>query len=143
MPRLHSLPLLVQAQRALLRARGRVRREPTGDIMAPPPSGAASPPPPPLDTDQLRTARRIERAVLRAGRRGLFRPLCLVRALAIQSMLEDHGIGGGRVRLGVRLEDGKFQAHAWVQRGDLVLGDDEANINRYVPLEGGEVTPLR
>lgn len=142
MPRLRSLPLLIRAQWALLRAQRRVRREQTGAIMAPAASGAVWPPAPPLDPAQLRTARSIERAVLRAGRRGLFRPLCLVRALAIQSMLEDHGIGGGRVRVGVRLEDGQFQAHAWVQRGNLVLGDDETNVTRYVPLEGGEVTPL-
>ena len=77
-------------------------------------------------------------AVTRAARYGLFRPRCLVRALAIQRMLRRHGIVAGQINIGVRTRDGAFQAHAWVEVGGVVVGDTPHHIRTFT-----RVTDLR
>lgn len=47
-------------------------------------------------------AQRLELALARAGRRGLFRPSCLVHSMALVAMLARHGAPGAVIRLGVR-----------------------------------------
>ena len=49
-------------------------------------------------------------------------------------LLERHGIRGSRVRVGVRMRNGRFAAHAWVEYGDRVLGDNEAHVGSFVEL---------
>lgn len=72
-------------------------------------------------------------AVTRATRFGVFRPQCLVRALAIQKMLQRRGIQGSELRIGVRLQERVFQAHAWVELSGLVLGDTAQHIQTFRP----------
>jgi hypothetical protein len=140
-----ELVLTAHAQLALLRARRRLRREPAGHVVvaaagdaAERKAGVVA-----LDGPAKRAVRELERAVLRAARRGLFRPQCLVQAMALQSMLESRGLTGGRVRVGVNLAGDTFAAHAWVEYGDLVLGDTAEHVREYVPLSGARVQPLR
>lgn len=73
-------------------------------------------------------------AVRRMADHGLFRPKCLVRSVALSRMLNRRGIQGSRVRVGVRLCDGQFAAHAWVELGEKVLGDDERHTNSFAHL---------
>jgi hypothetical protein len=80
--------------------------------------------------DALRTAL----AVRRAADNGLIRPKCLVRAVALSRMLDQRGIAGSRVRIGVRRTDGVFSAHAWVELGQHVLGDDVRNVSSFAQL---------
>jgi hypothetical protein len=77
---------------------------------------------------------RLARAVTRASRYGVFRPQCLVRALALHQMLERHGVPGSTIRIGVRQTDRAFVAHAWVERDGVVLGDTAANAATFALL---------
>lgn len=127
--------LLLRAQLALVVAQVVVWTRPRGQLVgASSATGVDEAPAERLTTPDERAARRLSLAVRRAGAYGVFRPLCLVRAVALQRMLERRGISGTSVRVGVRVTGGRFAAHAWVQRGDLVLGDDEENVNGYAPL---------
>jgi hypothetical protein len=76
-------------------------------------------------------ARRLELAVGRAAEHGVFRPACLVRSLALKRMLVRRGLDWARLRIGVRLESDKLAAHAWVELGELVLGDHDTHVQRY------------
>lgn len=82
----------------------------------------------------------ITAAIDRASRYGVFRPLCLTRAVALSRMLNAHGIAGHTIRIGVRHDRGSFTAHAWVELGHRVLGDTTANILAYLPLTQVSVT---
>jgi hypothetical protein len=86
------------------------------------------------DGATLSRAEALALAVGRAAEFGVFRPLCLVRAVALNKVLERHGIKGSRVRVGVRMRNGRFAAHAWVEYGDRVLGDNEAHVGSFVEL---------
>ena len=126
---------LIEAQLALLVAQFRVWTRPTGRLVAHSSDAAsesvervpAVPPVPPR-------AEALALAVGRAAEFGVFRPLCLVRAVALNRVLERHGISGSRVRVGVRMRNGRFAAHAWVEYGDRVLGDNEAHVGSFVEL---------
>jgi hypothetical protein len=142
--RLATLPapellLLMRAQYTLLRTSLRLRRRPPGDIVTAADSvrsRAARAVPP----AELEVARAVERAVMRAATHGLIRPLCLVRAVALQSMLQSRGLHGSRVVVGVQLARGAFDAHAWVEYCGVVLGDSQARVQRFVPLAGADIT---
>jgi hypothetical protein len=102
--------------------------------VAPDSIGEAGAPGAPLDPPVLTRAEALALAVGRAAEFGVFRPLCLVRAVALNRVLERHGIRGSRVRVGVRMRNGRFAAHAWVEYGDRVLGDNEAHVGSFVEL---------
>ena len=74
-------------------------------------------------------------AIGRAAEHGVFRPLCLVRAVALKRMLDRHGYDGGIVKIGVRLNRGRFAAHAWVAYGAQILGDQEWHVKSFAELD--------
>jgi hypothetical protein len=78
----------------------------------------------------------LARAVDRAARAGLFRPACLVRALALHRLLGRAGVGGGRIRIGVRTEGPRLRAHAWVEVDGAALGEDGRRAGGFLPLPG-------
>jgi hypothetical protein len=84
-------------------------------------------------------ATRLAAAVRRAADHGLLRPRCLVRAVALNRMLEGHDIRGSRIRIGVRVHEGRFAAHAWVELGGRVLGDFVEHTGRFTPLLDGRL----
>ncbi len=94
----------------------------------------------PPSNSQAQTSKQIAAAIDRASRYGVFRPLCLTRAVALSRMLNAHGISGHSIRIGVRRERGSFTAHAWVELGQRVLGDTSANTLAYLPLTQVSVT---
>lgn len=145
------------AQIALLRALARVRTRPVGSLVtagAPAENGrheaaASGATGEPSRSD--RAARRIlvqrlELALARAARRGLFRPTCLVRSLALADLLGRHGLKGAEIRIGVRqpwgeaagaqATTGSLEAHAWVELDGTILGDDPRQARRFTPLGG-------
>jgi hypothetical protein len=142
-----ELLLLLRAQWTLWRIQMRLRVQPPGAIVSAAdcvpdvvPVGSAREPQA-VTPPELAAARIIERAVLRAATHGISRPLCLARAMALQSMLESAGLRGSRVRMGVRLTDGTFAAHAWVEYGGQVLGDSASHVNGYEALRDARVNP--
>lgn len=117
---------VARAQIALIRAQAAIWSRPSGrlvdvarDPTAPDPPGAEA------------LALRLGRAVHRAAAYGMFRPKCLARAVALKSMLEDRGVRGARLCIGVRPEDGRLLAHAWVEYGTLVLADRVAHVRGF------------
>jgi hypothetical protein len=150
-----SLRALVEAQWRLLRAWWWVKTRPVGRLVEvggtwageavaartvverPGPSGAGA------AGGEHAEAVALSIGIGRAARFGLFRPSCLVRSLALQSMLQARGQHGGVVRVGVRREGGGFVAHAWVELGGVALGEDPAVVRRYVPLSDVKLAALR
>jgi hypothetical protein len=123
---------LARAQGALLAAQLAVWMRPTGQLV-----GGATPAtddPAPRPVADLRRARCLALAVERASERGLFRPRCLVRAIALQRLLARAGLEAARVRVGVRLADEQFHAHAWVEHEGEVLGDRREYVATFAPL---------
>ena len=127
-----ELAELGSAQVALLAAQYLVWTRPVGQLVT---SGA-----PVADTAVVQeeveaVAKRIALAVNRAAAYGVFRPLCLVRAVALSRMLDARGLHGSRVCVGVRRLRGRFAAHAWVEYKNQVLGDAEHHVSTFAPLD--------
>lgn len=120
---------LFRAQIALLAAARRVRTKPVGALTlreAVPPEGMTG------------DARRVEELALALGnaaRHGVMRPECLVRSLALRDLLVREGVRGASIRVGVRREQGRFQAHAWVTWRGRVLADDPRHVAAFVEVE--------
>lgn len=74
-------------------------------------------------------------AVMRAAENGVFRPLCLVRSVALKRLLDRHGFDGSIVKIGVRMHRGRFAAHAWVAYNDQILGDQEWHVKSFAELD--------
>ena len=70
-------------------------------------------------------------AVDRAARHGVFHPTCLIRSLALVSLLERAGIRGASVRAGVQRRNDVFLAHAWVELGETVLTDPDDYVAQF------------
>jgi hypothetical protein len=85
---------------------------------------------------ELDKAAMIAWAITRTADYGLFRPKCLVRSLALQRMLRRHLATGGELRLGFRMENGRLEAHAWVELLGRVLGDSPAHVRTFTPATG-------
>jgi hypothetical protein len=126
---------LVRAQGALVRAQLLVRTRPLGQLLVP-----AKPAPRPTTngTPPTPTVQRLALAVQRVAAYGLFRPTCLVQAIALQNMIRARGFEGSAVRVGVRWKEGRFQAHAWVDFGGAVLADHPIPVNRFDTLDVGQ-----
>lgn len=124
---------MVQAQWALLAARGMVRNRPIGSLATPTVGNPAA------DPARLPEARRLALAVVRAASFGVFRPQCLVRSVALSQMLADRGISGALVRVGVRRKNGEFSAHAWVELAGETLGDADDHVGSFVPMTNLDV----
>jgi len=49
-------------------------------------------------------------------------------------MLEGHRMHGSRIRIGVRMRRGRFGAHAWVEYGGRVIGDNIEHVESFAEL---------
>jgi|SRR6478609_3702539 len=87
-----------------------------------------------LRSGMWRNAFRSAVAIRRVADHSLLKPRCLVRAVALSRMLEKRGITGSRVRVGVQQRAGEFSAHAWVELGQRVLGDDAQHVRSFAEL---------
>ncbi|MBI4526967.1 MAG: lasso peptide biosynthesis B2 protein [Deltaproteobacteria bacterium] len=79
-------------------------------------------------------ARAIARLVHAAAARTCYTPMCLHRSLLLWTFLRRRGIAG-HLRLGVRKEQERLQAHAWVEYEGSILNDAEDVHDRFAPLE--------
>lgn len=124
---------LMVAQRALLAAWFRVATRPRGRLVGTSQATTAGTSAAP-DAAAHDQAQRLATAVTRAAAHGIFRPRCLVRAVALKELLDARGLAGSRVRIGVRSERGAFAAHAWVEYGTEILGDQPEHVQSFATL---------
>lgn len=73
-----------------------------------------------LDAGQYAQASGCERSVAAAARHGLVAGTCLSRSLTLIKLMARRGMAG-RLRIGVNLENGALEAHAWVEAGGVPL----------------------
>lgn len=84
----------------------------------------------------------LARAVDRAARRGVFRPKCLVRSMALHRMLERRGVQGTVIRIGVRREGAELLAHAWVEHMGIPLIDSPSAVAAFSHLTDARLADL-
>lgn len=85
----------------------------------------------PLSRAELQLTCRMVRAALRYS---FARFTCLEESLTLWYLLRKQGIPAC-LRIGVRNESGKFEAHAWVEHGGEALNQDEAMHQHYAAFE--------
>jgi hypothetical protein len=78
------------------------------------------------------TAATIAFLVAAAARRGPIRASCLVRGLVTTFLLRRHGFDA-RLRVGVRLLEGRLEAHAWTEFDGMALAEAADVAERYEP----------
>jgi hypothetical protein len=69
-----------------------------------------------------------------AAHHTLGRATCLAESLALWWLLGRQGIAS-ELKVGVRKESGKFEAHAWVQRDGAALNEPEAKHQHYAAFD--------
>jgi len=75
------------------------------------------------------------RLVQGAAAWSLFHPTCLHRSLTLWWLLRRQGIAS-ELRIGVHMEQGRFEAHAWVERAGVALNDGSDVGLRFAAFEG-------
>ncbi len=128
---------IAEAQLELLVAKIIVATRRTGELVSRAPldpfGDAAAPVAPAADLDPR--PEQLALAIGRAAENGVFRPLCLVRAVALKRLLDRHDFSGSVVKIGVRMSRGRFAAHAWVAYGEQILGDQEWHVKSFAELD--------
>jgi len=92
---------------------------------------------PPAAGDELGAVSRLARLVGVAARNHLLPLHCLERALVLQVLLRRRGIAT-ELRIGVRREGGALDAHAWLERAGVPLGEPSSTRERYATLAARE-----
>jgi hypothetical protein len=91
------------------------------------------------DDERTRLTVRMVNAVVRHVWR---RSTCLEKSLALWRLLKRHSIAS-ELRIGARKIDGKFEAHAWVERQGIAVDDPNDLHRHYAPFDGTlSTTPL-
>ena len=129
---------VARAQIELLAAQFLLWRRPIGKLVECRVNGDATP----LTKSTRDAAERAALAITRAARCGVFRPRCLVRALALHRSLERRGIIGSTVRIGVRPHKDALLAHAWVEYDGEVFGDSAPMVANFALLTEARLTNL-
>lgn len=78
------------------------------------------------DSNTLQMAEQLAVLANIAGRRGAITATCLRQALLLQWWLRRLGLDA-KLKLGARLQEGQFDAHAWVELEGRALGQTEMN----------------
>ncbi|PYT53791.1 MAG: lasso peptide biosynthesis B2 protein [Acidobacteria bacterium] len=71
-----------------------------------------------------------------ADRRGLVHPSCLAKSLTLWWLLGRQGICS-QLRIGIRKEKEKFEAHAWVEHEGVALNEPEERHRHYAAFDAG------
>ncbi len=69
-----------------------------------------------------------------ADRHGLVHPSCLAKSLALWWLLGRQGIAS-HLRIGIRKENKKLEAHAWVERDGAALNEPEEHHHHYAAFD--------
>jgi hypothetical protein len=90
------------------------------------------------EQDQVRLRLRVALAahlVNSADRHGFGHPSCLAKSLTLWWLLGRQGIES-HLRIGIRKEEQKFEAHAWVERDGVALNEPEEHHRHYAAFAG-------
>ena len=87
------------------------------------------------DPVALGSAQAIARFEQSAARHLFLRTNCLEQALVLCWLLRRRGIEA-EMRMGARKDDGRFEAHAWVEFGGTVLNDALGQHRHFTRFEG-------
>ena len=79
-----------------------------------------------------------QRAVRSAARRHLYPMRCLAQSLALAWLLGRRGVATD-LRLGVSRQQGKFDAHAWLELDGVPINDSSNLMRRYAPLRRADI----
>lgn len=74
------------------------------------------------------------RMVRAAARHSWTHPTCLQESLALWWLLGRQGIAS-ELRVGVRKQESKFEAHAWVERDGVALNEPQAQHEHYAAFD--------
>jgi Transglutaminase-like superfamily len=69
-----------------------------------------------------------------ADRHGLVHPSCLAKSLMLWWLLGRQGISS-HLRIGIRKEKEKFEAHAWVERDGAALNEPDEHHHHYAAFD--------
>lgn len=69
-----------------------------------------------------------------ADRHGLVHPSCLAKSLTLWWLLGRQGIPA-QLRIGIRKEQEKFEAHAWVERDGAAVNEPEEHHHHYAAFD--------
>jgi len=83
-----------------------------------------------LDKKSTLTARMVNAA----DRHGLVHPSCLAKSLTLWWMLGLQGISSC-LRIGIRKEHGRLEAHAWVEREGVAFNEPEEQHRHYAAFD--------
>lgn len=109
------------------------------DFRAAPGATPRARPPVPSEAG-LGRAQNLARLVNIAAAHSPFAVACLHRSLVLWWLLQREDIACD-LWLGVRTDAGPFGAHAWIQCGEVALGEDPAHLARFSPF-GEPVVPV-
>ena len=82
--------------------------------------------------DALRAAQRLAQLAAIAGRRGVIQAHCLPQSLLLHTLLRRRGLDP-LVKMGVRTQGGRVEAHAWVVLEGVALGQGPAGFQPFEP----------
>lgn len=83
---------------------------------------------------QSQQARRVARLVRAAVRNGVGKSNCLEESVVLSWMLRRQGIDA-ELRIGVRKQNGKFEAHAWVAFAGIALNETDVPHERFAAFD--------
>ena len=69
-----------------------------------------------------------------ADRHGLIHSSCLAKSLTLWWLLSRQGISS-HLRIGIRKEEEKFEAHAWVERDGAALNEPDEHHHHYAAFD--------
>jgi Transglutaminase-like superfamily len=87
------------------------------------------------ERDRFDAALEIARVEQSVAQHLFFRPNCLEQSVTLLWLLQRRGIGA-ELRIGVRKQAGRFEAHAWVERNGVVLSETAENHLHFMPFDG-------
>jgi hypothetical protein len=82
----------------------------------------------------IHQAQTIAKCVKVAATHGPYRATCLPQALVVWWLLRRREIPS-ILRIGVRKDSGRFEAHAWVEQGGMALNDLDDVHQRFAPFD--------
>jgi hypothetical protein len=84
---------------------------------------------------RIENAREIARIQAAVARHLSFHATCLEQSLVLWWLLARRGIATA-LRIGARRESGRFEAHAWVELGNMALNDSGETHMHFAPFDG-------
>jgi hypothetical protein len=89
----------------------------------------------PAEPARMATAQDVARILVATSRHLTFHTSCLEQSLVLWWLLGRRGIPAD-LRIGARKEAGRFEAHAWVESGIVVLNNSSEGHAHFSPFDG-------